>query len=501
MNRPSRPGTSRPVAVPSTRTQVFHGNEASSGQWQRSKSRSPSRHGAGTRTDPFILAGAPAVSSIKRKRSVNSIGNSSGPIVIDDVDRGQRIKSKPASSSLFQNRPTASGSSSRPPRRERDFLRTAPDNLIGNVQPLPLGNLPIRRTVDMPPPPALAAEYERMRKELETLKKTVHDSKKHTKKQNKTIEELRAQLAAEKLTREQQEKTLATVSTKLSRNEQLVQSIESSLQCQICIEIVSKPHLIVPCGHIFCLGCLQQWFRAAPAEDEDAMNFEDHLLHREKKCPMCRTRVVRRPVPVFVVKDVANALHPPAPSSVVDDDSADPWKGLFLEDYDSDGSGDEDDDDVEDYEYSDGGSGSEGDGADVFHDYFHGDELAALMFGAHPFTRFYETPSDSDGEEEEVGMAQVESGSGSGSGSGEDDDDEGFSDEGEYYAAPAGPLHDHDDNIWHYHPRAPGTFEDEFNAWLHGPHGHEDPALEQDEVDEVEMQVFGNVANHRQRRR
>ncbi|KAJ6521346.1 hypothetical protein DFH09DRAFT_1425042 [Mycena vulgaris] len=60
------------------------------------------------------------------------------------------------------------------------------------------------------------------------------------------------------------------------------------------------------------------------------------ILHREKSCPCCRAHVLRRPVPVFVVKSVVTALCNATTQPVAVHD-ADPWKGLFLPDTTSDG--------------------------------------------------------------------------------------------------------------------------------------------------------------------
>ena len=130
-----------------------------------------------------------------------------------------------------------------------------------------------------------------------------------------------------------------------------------------------KPHALSPCGHVLCQGCLQEWFRKAPpsADDMDIdpaelQNDPHYLMHREKTCPCCRAIVVRKPVPVFLVKSVVSALSkykakgaraitPPT------DPEDEPWKGLFVdtddEDYEdgvdgfSDYTGDEEDEDEE----------------------------------------------------------------------------------------------------------------------------------------------------------
>ncbi|KAJ6580931.1 hypothetical protein B0H19DRAFT_1251208 [Mycena capillaripes] len=409
------------TAVPSTRTQTFYGSENSG---QRSRSRSPSRNGSGSRTDPFTICATPA-STIKRKRSSNSITATSS--ALDDTDRGQRIKLKVSGSGKNRIVAVPSSSSIRP-MKDRERAR-APVEYAQRLQPstnVPPSDSQVlsmaRRGVDKgksrqvievdtpsPPPTPVysgalaAAEYERMRGELETLKKTVLDGKKQLKKQNKTIEELKAQVVSEIQARETQEKLLVAASSKSRNNQELLQTIEASLQCQICIELISKPNLLAPCGHVFCLECLQQWFRSAPGSDTDdeldPEAQEQYILHREKSCPCCRAKVLRRPVPVFVVKSVANALRNAATSPVAaqgEEEETDPWKGLFLPDYDSSS-----EEDVDGYDSSEGND-------EFFDHYSDQDDLddaevaLAIGLGGYPqdFTHFYASASESGSEED-----------------------------------------------------------------------------------------------------
>ncbi|KAJ7708896.1 hypothetical protein B0H17DRAFT_1191398 [Mycena rosella] len=443
MSRPERSGIVAnrikkiTIAVASTRTPFTSNAEPLFAiPSQRSKSRSPSRNGSGSRTDPFTLLTAPVAPTIKRKRSSTSVGASSTPAATDDTDRGQRIKPKASvASGSGQNRalPVASGSSSsHRPKKERERSRAVSEYVQRLQSPNPLPSPVdgyVRRGVDkgkskqvemgtiLPPTPSYsgalaAAEYERMRKELETLKKDNKDARKQLKKQNKTIEELRVQVATETLAREEQEKVLTTVTSKSRKNEELLQTIELSLQCQICIELLSKPYALAPCGHILCLECLQQWFRSAPANDSDdemdAEANEEFILHRVKSCPCCRATIMRRPVPVFVVKSVVTALRAAAtaPAEAQAED-ADPWKGLFLPDYESPS----DDDDGEGYESSEYEDMN-------FVNYSEEDDLdgaeVELAMGLGPFpqelARFYESASGSE--------------EGSASESGEDEEDE-----------------------------------------------------------------------------
>lgn len=193
-------GTKKSGAVPSTRTS--HSNEITT---HRSKSRSPSRSGSGSRSDPFTLA-PPTNTTVKRKRSSASVGTSTTPAIADDFDRGQRIKSKPSVTATRALLVPSGSSSSHRPKKERERSRHQPEhsqwlqspNLFppSDGEALSIARRGIdkgkaRQVMEIGPAaasysgPLAAAEYERMRKELETLKKTVHESKKQLKKQNK----------------------------------------------------------------------------------------------------------------------------------------------------------------------------------------------------------------------------------------------------------------------------------------------------------------------------
>ncbi|KAJ7860419.1 hypothetical protein B0H14DRAFT_2744702, partial [Mycena olivaceomarginata] len=418
------------IGVPSTRTPVSY--EIPS----RSKSRSPSRTGSGSRSDPFTLSTTAVAPTVKRKRSSSFLCRtvfclSSGP------------------------------SSSVRPKKERERARSA--QMPTTVQPvegrrgLDKGKARHGLEIDAtsPPPtpvysgPLAAAEYERMRKELETLKetlkKTVHEGKKQLKKAE--------QVTTETLAREETDKLLVAASSKARKHEELESSLLQTLTCQICIELLTKPNVLAPCGHIFCLECLQQWFRSAPGTDSDdemdAEEREQYILHRAKSCPCCRTRVLRRPVPVFVVKSVVTALRSASaqpiaaqPVAAQEEEDVDPWKGLFLPDYESSEGDDED---------LDGYASSEAEFYDHYSeedldDLDHAAEMAlALGLSAFPqdLTRFYASASesedgsasDSDMEEEQEEEGEAE-GAGAGARAEEEEEEDSDSDPDAAYSLP-----------------------------------------------------------------
>ena len=146
---------------------------------------------------------------------------------------------------------------------------------------------------------------------------------------------------------------------------------------------------LAPCGHILCLLCLQEWFRQAPADDDEMYDEDDpdFLLHRRKTCPCCRTAIRLRPIPVFLVKTIATAIarakgslslsRSNLSSSPTDDD---PWEGLFPatddlleEDDGSDDDGaeeDDEDDEDDDDDDDDDDDGEDDDGSEWAMDIF-----------------------------------------------------------------------------------------------------------------------------------
>lgn len=80
---------------------------------------------------------------------------------------------------------------------------------------------------------------------------------------------------------------------------------------------VSAPSFIMllmfrlQCGHTACRTCLLQWFRsptAYPAPDIETVESEDDLTYRTKQCHLCRENVYIRPVRVFAVANIAEAI-------------------------------------------------------------------------------------------------------------------------------------------------------------------------------------------------
>lgn len=207
---------------------------------------------------------------------------------------------------------------------------------------------------------------DQLREEVEALKKLIHEQKKTMKKQKKQLEEREREASTAKLNKQEQDAQIQTLKTKVRKNDELVSTIEAAMQCQICMDLMIKPFALSPCGHVLCLDCLQSWFRSAPAPDENGLDPEDpdYVLRRDKTCPCCRAVVTRKPVPIFIVKNVAQALArakdatPPLASAAEDSTNEDPWRGIFLSDTESDGylRDDMDEESLYEYGYDDDGA-------------------------------------------------------------------------------------------------------------------------------------------------
>ncbi|GAW01523.1 ring finger domain protein [Lentinula edodes] len=276
--------------------------------------------------------------------------------------------------------------------------------------------------------PIAVAEFERMRIEIETLKSTLNDHKKNARKQAKKIDELKAEIVTGKATRDEQEAQLQLLKSKHSRNEELLNTFETTLTCNICMELLNKPFSLSPCGHTFCLQDLQEWFRKAPPADEDMdldIDDPDYVMYRQKSCPACRAVVLGRPLPVYPVRDLISALQKAKVSgnaaatvstrrSSSPYVSEDPWEGLFPDN-------DEDEEDEEE----------------------DGLEVGAMPFGflysesdsemeMHDDDSEYDSNGEPEEEEDNSAIDEEEEGE-----SGEDVEGEGYSEGDEdYYVSP-----------------------------------------------------------------
>ncbi|KAL4078895.1 hypothetical protein V8B97DRAFT_2021236 [Scleroderma yunnanense] len=326
----------------------------------------------------------------RRKKSGNPSSLStyarSFMVAIDEAnsDRGRKSKSKQRLHNRHLPENVVHNDSSHPndvpdstARRERSHSRDSqkhPKPIVPDVEVSTLRNL-LDLQSDYSGPLA-AAEFAKLKREVDSLKKLAYENKKVIKKQNKLIEELKQQDSVTRQKLEESESQVQRLQGKSKKFEEFMVTAESNAQCQICMELLLKPYALSPCGHVLCVTCLQEWFRKAPHGDDDMDDVDniDYLLNRRKTCPCCRTNVRHRPIPVFVIKSIATALckvkGTPLISSSPTAVDSDPWEGLFPpycedddyeesednedenEDDDEDDEDDEDEDEDEDDEHS-----------------------------------------------------------------------------------------------------------------------------------------------------
>ncbi|KAL5513271.1 hypothetical protein ACEPAH_3669 [Sanghuangporus vaninii] len=155
------------------------------------------------------------------------------------------------------------------------------------------------------------------------LQKEIDRTRKANEEQRKTIEDLKKEVSTKRKQNNHIDKLKATN----KKSEYQLNMIQENLQCQICLELLYMPHTLVPCGHVFCQRCLQNWFRSAPRQDEGGVEVLP-MIWRIKTCPCCRSRIHHRPVPLFVLKNISSIF---ASNEHVDDGNvtSDPWEGIF----------------------------------------------------------------------------------------------------------------------------------------------------------------------------
>ncbi|KAL5531379.1 hypothetical protein ACEPAG_4256 [Sanghuangporus baumii] len=172
-----------------------------------------------------------------------------------------------------------------------------------------------------------------LEQKLVGLQKEIDHTQKANEEQRKTIEGLRKELSVHLSMKRKQNNHIDKLKAMNKKSEYQLNMIQENLQCQICLELLYLPHTLVPCGHVFCQRCLQNWFRNAPRRDEGDVEILP-TLWRIKTCPCCRLRIYHRPVPLFVLK---NTLSIFASNEHVNDDSvpSDPWEGIFPANLDS----------------------------------------------------------------------------------------------------------------------------------------------------------------------
>ncbi|RDX42861.1 hypothetical protein OH76DRAFT_1410731 [Lentinus brumalis] len=122
----------------------------------------------------------------------------------------------------------------------------------------------------------------------------------------------------------------------VTEHEGLVSTLQQSLSCQICLDLMHRPFALSPCGHSACHQCLVNWFKAPPADVPANQVLPTWL--RKKTCPHCRAVVKDRPLEIWAIKEMvanlvksglAQGFYSPAEEPAAGAANADPWTGIF----------------------------------------------------------------------------------------------------------------------------------------------------------------------------
>ncbi|KAJ7144782.1 hypothetical protein C8R43DRAFT_1198674 [Mycena crocata] len=123
------------------------------------------------------------------------------------------------------------------------------------------------------------------------------------------------------------EEAAAAAQRKTIRSIKQLADVNDCLQCLICVDRLTQPYTLAPCGHSFDLECLQAWFRTAhpsPADEELALTLDVRgaafALRRQKHCPLCHKEVRGAPAPALALLVLGGMTPPP---------DTNPWVDLF----------------------------------------------------------------------------------------------------------------------------------------------------------------------------
>ncbi|KAG9030960.1 hypothetical protein FRB95_003297 [Tulasnella sp. JGI-2019a] len=191
---------------------------------------------------------------------------------------------------------------------------------------------------------ALKREIASLKKQLATAQQQQHKKKDSTSSNPSELIRMKEELAKEQ----------AQVQALQLSNKQFRETVRSGLLCGICDELLYQPWALSPCGHVYCLPCLQSWFNPEADEDDEGAEVKGN-----KTCPDCRAKIRLKPIQVFIIKSLVEMIHPnpasiPVPPSPATENPADPWDGVFSEPGNGTG-GDtdlDDDDDEDEDEYA-----------------------------------------------------------------------------------------------------------------------------------------------------
>ncbi|GAA5965007.1 hypothetical protein JCM8115_005679 [Rhodotorula mucilaginosa] len=118
-------------------------------------------------------------------------------------------------------------------------------------------------------------------------------------------------------------------------------------ECAICVESYEQNEngaIVTRCGHIFCMGCIEDYLQGAAPQDHDEEGAELKCKENQRPCPMCRKPISREEVyrlEAFQPTDeeICTAANLEADVGNDDDDS-ESLNGFIVDDDEEDDDGD-----------------------------------------------------------------------------------------------------------------------------------------------------------------
>ncbi|KAK0559395.1 E3 ubiquitin ligase [Tilletia horrida] len=99
----------------------------------------------------------------------------------------------------------------------------------------------------------------------------------------------------------------------------MLTGLHERCSCDICFDLMTKPCVVAPCGHIACRECLVAYWKQ-PSPDEGPLRDglsegerqrveRNRTLARTKRCPVCRSECSRPPAEAWLMKQIVGDIE------------------------------------------------------------------------------------------------------------------------------------------------------------------------------------------------
>lgn len=105
---------------------------------------------------------------------------------------------------------------------------------------------------------SLAAEEAEQSNSVENVISTTKGSR--SERSSSTSSDTRARLQALEEENARLQKEVISKNGLLEKQRETISYIYGQCSCTVCMELVWRPHVLSPCGHVFCARCLIAWF-------------------------------------------------------------------------------------------------------------------------------------------------------------------------------------------------------------------------------------------------